>query len=377
MATLQSFPAKWKAARKACLFTFTNELPNLLPFRIFAGLPEDHANASDKPFVEIGQVDGNMGLDGVIRVNVSEYIQSYNQVPLSGFRPIQPPEAGIDIHLFTAYYVKYGNAYIPDLLSYTSQIRSPFGTTILVGTGGSQLIDDYTLGQQVYLLNHNAPAEEAKGPFVVQGFLSSNNDLIINQQFGVNGFQGGSIYSEEQIEELLETQYQDTPVRWALHSSIDPDYIDRSPSWQVVEESIRCVQEEPRTSADREAQFIDDNPCSTTYGELRGAGAYFFYDNNEEACELSTIPNPQFAGTIVCVPDRPPFSSATQQRKRDINIHSETYNQWLKADDSYVVLEADGDYFLTGDNDEALCPLRVSLSVVIPSGDVTASINGR
>lgn len=63
------------------------------------------------------------------------------------------------------------------------------------------------------------------------------------------------------------------------------------------------------------------------------------------------------AGTIICVYDEPRLDSTTQQRNQDTNTDSATYLWWRKLDDSAVILEADGDYFLTGDSDVGLCPV--------------------
>lgn len=100
--TLTSFPAKYRAAfGDPIVFIFTNDLPDLLPFKIFAGLPVTHPNASAFPYVEVGQVDGNMGPDGYIRVQVNAFLQPVfkNLFPDAGFN-------GYDIR---AYYIQYGN----------------------------------------------------------------------------------------------------------------------------------------------------------------------------------------------------------------------------------------------------------------------------
>lgn len=79
---------------------------------------------------------------------------------------------------------------------------------------------------------------------------------------------------------------------------------------------------------------------------------------NTAACPTADpTPDPQFAGTIICVYGAPRPTSQTQQRKQDINENSPSFGKWLKADGSYSSTEGGGDYFLTGAYDAELCPV--------------------
>lgn len=64
-----------------------------------------------------------------------------------------------------------------------------------------------------------------------------------------------------------------------------------------------------------------------------------------------------WAGADACVYDVPRLDSTTKRKQHDTNADSATYLWWRKLDDSAVVLEADGDYFLTGSSDAVLCPV--------------------
>lgn len=383
MATVQSFPAKWKAARKPLVFTFSNEQPYLLPFQIWAGLPGTHLNATDKPYVKVGEVDGNMGLDGLIRVNVSEYISAYSKQPRAGFPPLLPPTEGIDVNLFTSYFVRYGNAYLADAMPYEGQSRTDIGTS-LGGTGASPDIGNYELNDEVYLLKAGSPAEEALGPYEVKGFLSGSNDLIISRPF-ISGTaftnESGGVYTADQLAQLTANQYQDTPIRWALHAAEDPDFIDRTPTWVWDTTTIECEQEDPRSNSNRVAQMKDENPCSLTYLQYKDAGMYYFYDTNATECPITApaAPNPQFAGTIRCIQPSPRTESTTEQTMQDMNPDSATYLQWLRDDNTYTTDEGQGDFFPTGNSDATLCPIgdmTVTLSARNLGGVKTIKING-
>ena len=99
---------------------------------------------------------------------------------------------------------------------------------------------------------------------------------------------------------------------------------------------------------------------------------------NTTACPTEdTTPDPQFAGAAICVEAPPRYSAATQRRKQDQNVNSPTYAYWLKEDDSYVASESLGDYFLTGETDNALCPLVNNLepaSLAVTTGQLSFKI---
>jgi len=91
---------------------------------------------------------------------------------------------------------------------------------------------------------------------------------------------------------------------------------------------------------------------------------------NTTACPTTDpTPDPQFAGARICTDAAPRYYAGTQSRKQDQNVNSPTYGQWLKADDTYTASESDGDYFVTGETDTALCPL---VDTLVPQ-DITAT----
>lgn len=75
-----------------------------------------------------------------------------------------------------------------------------------------------------------------------------------------------------------------------LNASVDldnPSCANADPIWKWDESTIRCKYNSPRSSSQREAKYIDDNPDSATYGEYRDSGAYFDYDSDSTACPIT------------------------------------------------------------------------------------------
>ncbi len=81
------------------------------------------------------------------------------------------------------------------------------------------------------------------------------------------------------------------------------------------------------------------------------------YDTSLCSLPVNTTPNPQFVESTAKCDQEPPRTVSTRSaRKQDVNPDSTTYLQWLKADGTYSVNQADGAYF-SFDTDAGACPL--------------------
>lgn len=121
------------------------------------------------------------------------------------------------------------------------------------------------------------------------------------------------------------------------------------------------------TSGDEERQKLNFPPTGTVdaviFGE-RGYSNIYFEDNVnpmrkiECLLEVSAELTWAFAGFAACVQDAPRSLATTQKRMIGTNPNVvDTYNKWRKLDNTAVDLEADGDYFPTGESDADLCPI--------------------
>lgn len=82
------------------------------------------------------------------------------------------------------------------------------------------------------------------------------------------------------------------------------EIINMEPNWQPVLSTIKCLQDEPRTSAQRVAKVIDMNPDSPYYNQYGigveatvgtsdiNAATFYYYDTNASACPIYVSPDP-------------------------------------------------------------------------------------